>query len=131
MRSFALKGASLWFLIVGLSGCASLPCKTGGEQAQTMDELVVIFQDEKKFEAFMDGRRSATGGGEASAIVGQAGAAGGAGSGDLPGDRGYSTHLITDAGVPAMVTVAVIRVKPAKLKEQRCLGTSVPPVQNF
>jgi hypothetical protein len=39
------------------------------------------------------------------------------GSGDLPGDKGYSVHLITDAGVSATLTVGVIRVKPVKLKE--------------
>jgi len=131
MRSLALIGASLWFLIVGIYGCASVPCKTTGEQAQTIDELVVIFQDEKKFEDFIDRQRGATGGGEAFAPVGEVGAVGGVGSGDLPGDKGYSIRLITDAGVPATVTVAVIRVKPVKLKEQGGLGTLSHTVHNF
>ena len=119
MRSLALIGCSLWLLIVGMSGCASVPGKTGEEQAQTIDELVVIFQNEKEFKYFIDGKWSSTAGGEASAKVGEVGAAGGRGSGDLPGDNGYSTHLITDAGVSATVIVGVIRVKPVKPKEQR------------
>jgi lipid-binding SYLF domain-containing protein len=78
---------------------------------------VVIFQDEKKFKDFTRGEWSASAGAEAAAKVGEAGAAGGAGSGDLPGDKGYSVHLITDAGVSATVTVNVIRVSPIELKE--------------
>ena len=193
LRSLPLIGCSLWLLFVGMSGCASVPGKTGEEQAQTIEELVertlsdlyrqepktreeiaasvgyaimnnkitkipvvgagsgygvavnnktgektyirmvrfdmgggwgarsvrpvLIFQDEKKFKDFIDGEWSATAGGEASAKVGEVGAAGGAGSGDLPGDKGYSIHLLTDAGVSATVTVGVIRVKPVKLKE--------------
>jgi lipid-binding SYLF domain-containing protein len=188
-----LLGFSLWFLIVGMSGCASVPGKTGEEQAQTIDELVertlsdlskqepktreeiassigyaimnnkitkiplvgagsgygvainnktgektyikmarfdigggwgarsvrpvVIFQDEKKFKDFIDGKWIAQAGAEAAAKVGEAGAAGGGGSGNAGNDKGYSVHIITDAGVSATVTVGVIRVKPIKLKE--------------
>jgi len=101
MRSLALIGAFLWFLIAGISGCASVPGKTCEEKAQTIDELVVIFQNEKNFKGFMEGEGSAT------------------------------AHLLTDAGGPATFTVAVIRVKPVKLKEQRCLGTLVPTLHHF
>ena len=65
---------------------------------------VVIFQDEKEFNDFTDGKWSVTAGAEAAAKVGEAGAAGGAGSGDLPGDKGYAIYFITDAGVSATVT---------------------------
>jgi lipid-binding SYLF domain-containing protein len=193
MRSLTLIGCTLLFLIVGLSGCASIPGKTGEEQAETIDALVertladlykqepktreeianavgyavmnnkitkipivgagsgygvainnktgektyikmarfdigggwgarsvrpvIIFQDEKKFKDFIDGVWEAQAGAEAAAKVGETGAAGGAGSGNLPGDKGYSMHFITDAGVSATVTAGIIHVKPVKLKE--------------
>jgi lipid-binding SYLF domain-containing protein len=78
---------------------------------------VLIFQDEKKFKDFTDGVWEAQAGAEAAAKVGETGTAGGAGSGDIPGKKGYVVHLITDAGVSATVTVGVIRVKPVTLKE--------------
>ena len=78
---------------------------------------VVIFQDEKEFNDFTDGKWSVTAGAEAAVKVGEAGAAGGAGGGNLPGDTGYAIYFITDAGVSATVTVGTIRVKPIKLKE--------------
>jgi hypothetical protein len=193
MRSLTLIGCTLLSLVVGMSGCASIPGKTGAEQAEAIDALVertltdlykqdpkskeeiansvgyaigsnkitkipivgagsgygvainnktgektylkivrfdigggwgarsvrpvMIFQDEKKFKDFIDGVWSASAGAEAAAKVQGAGAAGGAGSGNLPGDKGYSIHFITDAGVSATVTVGVIRVKPVKLKK--------------
>lgn len=76
---------------------------------------VVIFQDEKKFKDFIDGEWMANAGAEAAAKVGDAGVAGG---GDLPGNKGYSIYMITDAGVSATVTAGVIHVKPIRLKEQ-------------
>ena len=193
MRSLALLGCTLFFFLVAMSGCASIPGKTGEEQAETIDALVertladlykqepkakeaiatsvgyvvmsnkitkipivgagsgygvaittrtgektyikmarfdvgggwgvrsvrpvLIFQDEKKFKDFIDGVWEAQAGAEAAAKVGETGAAGGAGSGDLPGNKGYSVHMITDAGVSATATAGIIRVKPVKLKE--------------
>jgi len=78
---------------------------------------VLIFQDEKKFKDFIDGQWEAQAGAEAAAKVGESGAAGGAGSGDLPGSKGYTVYMITDAGVSATVTAGIIHVKPVKLKE--------------
>ena len=78
---------------------------------------VAIFQDEAKFKAFVDGAWSATAGAEAAAKVGEAGVSGGAGTSDTASDKGYSLHIITDAGVSATVTVGVIHVTPVKLKE--------------
>ena len=77
---------------------------------------VLIFDDLEKFKSFIDGHWEAQAGAEAAAKVGETGAAGGAGSGDI-GDKGYSVHLITDAGVSATATVGVIRVKPVKPKD--------------
>jgi hypothetical protein len=80
---------------------------------------VLVFQDEKKFRDFIDGEWEAQAGAEAAAKVGETGAAGGAGSGNLPGDKGYSIHMITDAGVSATATAGVIRIRAVKLKQQR------------
>lgn len=89
----------------------------GGGLGARSERPVVIFQEEEKFKEFIEGSWSANAGAEAAAKVGETGAAGGVGSGDLPGDKGYSVHLITDAGVSATLTVGVIRVKPIELKE--------------
>jgi hypothetical protein len=40
MRLSALIGSVLWFLSVGLSGCANIPGNTAAQQAQTIDKLV-------------------------------------------------------------------------------------------
>lgn len=77
---------------------------------------VLIFQDEKRFKDFADGEWEAQAGAEAAAKVGESGTAGGAGS-DAVGDKGYTVHVITDAGVSATATAAIIRVKRVKLKE--------------
>jgi lipid-binding SYLF domain-containing protein len=80
---------------------------------------VLIFRDETKFHQFVDGTFEATFGAEASAKVGETGAAGGAGGGNREGaDKGFSTYLITDAGVSATLSVGFIRVKPVHLKEE-------------
>jgi lipid-binding SYLF domain-containing protein len=192
LRSIALLGCTLLFLISGLSGCASIPGTTGEEKAETIDALVertladlyrqeprareevansvgyvvmnnkitkipiigagsgygvaintrtgektylkmarfdvgggwgarsvrpvLIFQNEIKFKDFIDGEWEAQAGAEAAAKVGESGAAGGGGSSNI-GDKGYSMHMITDAGVSATVTAGIIRVKPVKLKD--------------
>ena len=192
MRSLALTGSMLLFLVISMSGCSSIPGATREEQVQTIDELVertlpdlykqepktreeiansvgyaimsntitkvpifgagggygvaidnrsgektyivmtrfdigggwgarsvrpvVIFQDEKEFRDFIEGKWEVQAGAEAAAKAGESGAAGGAGSGDLSGDKGYSIHIITDAGVSATATAGVIRVRPVTLK---------------
>lgn len=193
MRSYTITASLLVFIIVGLSGCTSIPGETGAEQVETIDALVertladlyqqepntreaiansvgyvvasttitkvpivgvgsgygvaintrtkektylkmarfdvgggwgarslrpvVIFQDEKKFKDFIDGVWEAQAGAEAAAKVGETGAAGGAGTGDVANDKGYTIHFITDAGVSATATAAIIRVTPVKLKQ--------------
>jgi len=78
---------------------------------------VIIFTDEQVFNDFIDGMWSANAGAEAAAKVGDVGASGGAGSGDVGNDKGYITHMITDKGVSATVTAGIIRVKPITLKK--------------
>lgn len=193
MRSLTRAGCILLCIAFGMFGCASIPGKTGKEQAEALDALVeqtladlykqepktkeqiansvgyvimsgkitkipwvgagsgygvainnkngektcleitefdigggygarslrpvIIFQNGKKFKELIKGTWSMKAGAEASAKVKDSGAAGGAGSGDLPSDKGYTVHLITDAGVSVTWTVGVIRVKPVKLKE--------------
>jgi lipid-binding SYLF domain-containing protein len=192
-RSKSTITIAAMLLVAGLSGCGSVPGKTGEEQVQTIDQLVertfadihqqepqteqaikdsvgyaimdnkitkipivgagggygvaihtksqertyikmtrfdvgggwgarsvrpvIIFQNEKKFDEFIRGQWSANAGAEAAAKVGESGAAGGAGSGDVGSDKGYSVHIITDAGVSATVTAGVIRVSPVTLKK--------------
>ena len=78
---------------------------------------VMIFQDAEKFRKFIDGEFDVTLGAEASAKVGEAGGAGG-GSGDASQkDQGYTSYVITDAGVSATASLALIRVKRVKLKK--------------
>ena len=89
----------------------------GGGLGARSERPVLIFRQEERFKEFIEGSWSANAGAEAAAKVGETGAAGNVGSGDLPGDKGYSVHLITDAGVSATLTVGVIRVKPIELKE--------------
>ena len=169
-------------LLLGLSGCASVPGDTREEQVLTIDELVEttlldLYKQDPATEAeilksagyvimnnkitkiplvgagsgygvainsatkertylkmgrfdvgggwgarsvrpiiiFIDGDWSVNAGAEAAAKVGDTGASGGAGSGG--DDNGYTTHMITDAGVSATVTAGVIRVSPIELKK--------------
>jgi lipid-binding SYLF domain-containing protein len=192
MKSLTRIGFTLLFLVVGMSGCASIPGKTGKEQSEAIDALakrtlkdlykqkpkskeeignsvgyaimnnkfmkipivgagsgygvainnktgektyleidrfdigggygarsvrvVLIFQNEEKFEDFIDGVWSARAGAETGAKVKEEAVSGVAGSDNLPGDKGYSIHFIIDEGVSATVTVGLIHVKPIKLK---------------
>ena len=65
--------------------------------------------------AMSDGEWEAQAGAEASAKVGEGGATGGGGAGAC--DRGYSIHVITDAGVSATATAGIIHLKMVKLKK--------------
>jgi hypothetical protein len=77
---------------------------------------VVIFQDEKKFNSFINGIWEVQAGTEVAAKAGEKGAAGGAGTGAI-GEKGYTVHILTDAGVSATATAGVLRVYPVKLKK--------------
>jgi hypothetical protein len=88
----------------------------GGWGARSL-RPVLIFQDEQKFEKITHGTWSGNFGAEAAAKVGESGAAGGGGSGEVGKDKGYTTHVLTDAGVSATFTAGIIRVKPVRLKK--------------
>ena len=76
---------------------------------------VMIFQDEEKFRKYVDGEWDATIGAEATAKAGDKGGGGG-GSGSA-GQGGYTSYIITDTGVSATASLAVMRVKKVKLKK--------------
>jgi len=76
---------------------------------------VLIFQDEKKYGEYIDGNFDATLGAEASAKAGEKGGAGGGGA--QTSKEGYTSYLITDTGVSATASLAVMRVKKVKLKK--------------
>jgi len=78
---------------------------------------VMIFHDAEKFRRFIDGDFDVTLGAEASAKVGEAGAAGGGSGEAAKKDTGYTSYVITDAGVSATASLAVIRVKRVQLKK--------------
>lgn len=78
---------------------------------------VIIFQDKAKLGDLIGGRWSANIGAEAAAKVGETGGAGGGGADDTKDDKGYTIHMITDAGVSATVTAGIIRIAPITLKE--------------
>lgn len=193
LKSMIVVLAFAAVLLLGLSGCASVPGETREEQVQTIDELidttlfdlykqdpeakdeivhssgyvimnnkitkvplvgagsgygvainsttkertylkmarfdvgggwgvrsvrpVIIFRDEKKFNKFIKGDWSTNAGAEAAAKVGDVGASGGGNSASDTDDKGYTMHMITDAGVSVTVTAGVIRVSPIDLKE--------------
>jgi len=76
---------------------------------------VAIFTDAKVFKDMTDGEWEAQAGAEAAAKVGEGGAAGGAGG--APGTKGYTMYVLTDAGVSATATAAIIHLKTVKLKD--------------
>jgi hypothetical protein len=74
---------------------------------------VIVFQDAEKFRRYIDGNFDAKIGAEATAKAGEKGAAGGGGT----KGEGYTSYLITDTGVSATASLAVMRVKRIKLKD--------------
>ena len=78
---------------------------------------VMIFHDSTKFARYVDGEFDATIGAEAAAKVGESGGAGGGSSEPSKKDVGYTSYLITDTGVSATASLAIVRVKRVKLKK--------------
>ena len=78
---------------------------------------VMIFHDSTKFARYVDGEFDATIGAEASAKVGESGGAGGGSSEPSKKDVGYTSYLITDTGVSATASLAIVRVKRVNLKK--------------
>ena len=74
------------------------------------EKIVLIFQDVEKLRDLAAGKWNAGIEAEAAAKAGDVGAAGGGGTGDLV--KGFSTYVLTDAGVSATATISVMRVQP-------------------
>jgi hypothetical protein len=87
------------------------------------EKIVLIFQDPKKLRALAGGEWNAGVEAEMAAKAGDVGAAGGGGTGDLM--KGFSTYVLTDAGVSATATIAVLRVKPYSIDLRRNVATFV------
>lgn len=75
------------------------------------EKIVLIFQDLEKLRDLVDGKWKAGAAAEAAAKAGDVGAAGGGGSGALL-TKGYSTYVLTNAGVSATATIGVLRAQP-------------------
>lgn len=76
-----------------------------------VEKLVMIFQDIDKLHDIADGKWYAGASAEAAAKAGDVGAAGGGGTSDLL-KKGYTSYVLTDAGISATATVAALRAQP-------------------
>lgn len=76
---------------------------------------MLIFQDVDKLRDLADGKWHAGVQAEAAAKAGDVGAAGSGGTDDLR-KKGYSTYVLTDAGVSATATIAVLRAQPYSIE---------------
>jgi hypothetical protein len=74
------------------------------------EKIVLIFQDIKQLRDLADGKWQAGVAAEAAAKAGDVGVAGGGGTADLA--KGFSTYVLTDAGVSATATISVLRTQP-------------------
>jgi lipid-binding SYLF domain-containing protein len=75
------------------------------------EKVILIFQDVEKLRDLADGTWKAGIAAEAAAKAGDIGAAGGKGTEDLM-KKGFTTYVLTDAGVSATATIAVLRAQP-------------------
>jgi lipid-binding SYLF domain-containing protein len=75
------------------------------------EKVILIFQDLEKLRDLADGKWKAGIAAEAAAKAGDVGAAGGRGTGDLM-KKSFTTYVLTDAGVSATATIAVLRAQP-------------------
>lgn len=75
------------------------------------ERVILIFQDAEKLRDLADGTWNAGVEAEAAAKAGDIGSAGGGGTGDLM-KKGFTTYVLTDAGVSATATIAVLRAQP-------------------
>lgn len=75
------------------------------------EKVILIFQDAEKLRDLADGTWKAGIEAEAAAKAGEIGAAGGGSTGDLM-KKGVTTYVLTDAGVSATATIAVLRAQP-------------------
>jgi len=77
---------------------------------------VLIIYDREEFDNFVSGKWIFDAGAEASAKAGDYGAAGGAGASGINPNRTYDLYLITDAGVSATFSAAMIHVRPVSIE---------------
>jgi hypothetical protein len=80
-----------------------------------VDRIVLIFQDVNKLRDLADGKWHAGIEAEAAAKAGDVGAAGSGGTADLI-KKGYSSYVLTDAGVSATATVTMLRAQPYSIE---------------
>jgi len=78
---------------------------------------ILIVYDQKTFEDFVKGKWIFNAGGEASAKAGDVGTAGSASSEELDTKKKYDFYLLTESGISATFTAAVIHVRPVKIEE--------------
>ncbi|MDF0673108.1 MAG: hypothetical protein P0120_02025 [Nitrospira sp.] len=83
----------------------------GGRALKT----VLIHQDVDKLRDLADGKWYAGVDAEAAAKAGDVGAAGSGGTSDLM-KKGYTSYVLTDAGVSATATIAVLRAQPYSIE---------------
>jgi len=76
-----------------------------------VQKVVLIFQDLGKFRDVADGKWYAGAEAEAAVKAGNVGVAGSGTSADLL-TKGFSTYVLTDAGVSGTATVSVLRAQP-------------------
>ncbi len=76
-----------------------------------VQKIVMVFQDPETLRWIADGTWYAGGSTEAAAKAGDVGFAGTSGTADFL-KRGYTSYVLTDAGVSATATVSVLRAQP-------------------
>ena len=77
---------------------------------------VLIIYDRTEFDNFVSGKWIFDAGAEASAKAGDYGTAGGAGASGINPNRTYDLYMITDAGVSATFSAAMIHVRPVTIE---------------
>jgi hypothetical protein len=80
-----------------------------------VEKIVLVFQDLKKFRDLADGKWHAGVEAEAAAKAGDVGVAGSGGSTDLL-KKGFSTYVLTDAGISGTATVSMLRAQPYSIE---------------
>lgn len=75
------------------------------------EKIVLVFQDLGKLRDLADGKWHAGVEAEAAAKAGDVGLAGSGGTTDLL-KKGYSTYVLTDAGISGTATISVLRAQP-------------------
>ena len=80
-----------------------------------MEKIVLVFHDLNKLRDLADGKWHAGATAEAAAKAGDVGAAGSGNTSDLL-KQGYSTYVLTDAGISGTATVSVLRAQPYSIE---------------